>query len=178
MPTMENTQKNPVGRPTKYEEWMCEDIIKRSKLGQNILSIAGEWDVTRQVLYDWTKAHKDFLYAYTRARECFIGWVLSQTAAGMTDKNFNDRAARLLLGYFDKFSDIRSIKTNGLKTALEEKNYAKACGIVAEQADKGAVTADEFSKLMGGVGTAATAHKTGELDERMHVLEDAIESNT
>lgn len=52
-----------VGRPTKYDPKYCEMLIEHMKQGFSFESFAGLIEVSRAVLYDWEKAHSEFLDA-------------------------------------------------------------------------------------------------------------------
>jgi len=56
------------GRPTKYKPEYCMALINHCKQGYSYESFSGTIGVALQTLYDWEKAHQDFLEAKKVAR--------------------------------------------------------------------------------------------------------------
>jgi transposase len=60
-PVLEETEKpNPVGRPTKYKPDYCEVIIEKMAEGYSKEAVAGYIGISKNTLYEWAKANKDF----------------------------------------------------------------------------------------------------------------------
>lgn len=60
---MNNKEKRPVGRPTKYKQDYCDMLVKHMAEGLSFESFAGHISVTKQILYDWCEKHPEFLDA-------------------------------------------------------------------------------------------------------------------
>lgn len=57
----------PVGRPTLYKPEYCQLLIQHMKEGFSYETFAAVTDVSIQTLYDWEKAHPEFLEAKNHA---------------------------------------------------------------------------------------------------------------
>lgn len=57
------------GRPTKYDPLYCEALIEHMAKGLSYEAFAGSIKVAKQTLYDWEKAHPEFLDAKSIAIE-------------------------------------------------------------------------------------------------------------
>lgn len=42
-----------VGRPSKYETWMCEKVIKLMEQGAGVAGVAAACGITKETLYQW-----------------------------------------------------------------------------------------------------------------------------
>ncbi|MCB0739208.1 MAG: hypothetical protein KDC92_16985 [Bacteroidetes bacterium] len=54
---------NKGGRPTDYDPSYCERLIKHMESGLSYEAFAGELGVAKQTIYNWEKAHPEFLDA-------------------------------------------------------------------------------------------------------------------
>lgn len=73
------------GRPTKYKPEYCEMLIKHMSSGLPYETFAAEVDASREVLYDWEKAHPEFLHAKKKGRAAqykFLAMVGRNAMAG------------------------------------------------------------------------------------------------
>lgn len=57
---------NPVGRPSKYKPEYCDVLEGHFEQGYSYEAFAGRIGVSKQTLYDWEKAHPEFLDAKRR----------------------------------------------------------------------------------------------------------------
>jgi len=65
------------GRPTKYKEEYCEDLISHMNKGLSFESFAGVIEVNPDTLYEWCKVHDAFSEAKKIARaKNLIFWEL------------------------------------------------------------------------------------------------------
>jgi hypothetical protein len=62
------------GRPTLYDQAHCAKVIELGKNGASIVEMAHEIGVVKQTLYDWERAHPEFMDALTRARDASQVW--------------------------------------------------------------------------------------------------------
>jgi DNA-binding XRE family transcriptional regulator len=63
------------GRPTKYKEEYCDELISHMERGLSYESFAGYIGVSKQTIYDWEKANPEFLDAKKIAFEkCRLFW--------------------------------------------------------------------------------------------------------
>lgn len=63
-----------IGRPTKYEEWMCEAVVEFGAQGMEVVEFAVALRVCRDSLYEWADKHPAFSDALKRAREASEAW--------------------------------------------------------------------------------------------------------
>ena len=61
-----------MGRPTKYKPEYCEKLIYHMAHGYSFESFAATVRVCRETLYDWCKAHEDFLHAKNAGRDASL----------------------------------------------------------------------------------------------------------
>ena len=76
----------PVGRPSKYDESFCDQVIDLGKQGLSITQIAFELDIHKDTLYDWKKTKPEFSDAIKKARDYAQGFwenALRTAALGM-----------------------------------------------------------------------------------------------
>lgn len=65
---MANKYEHP-GQPTTYKPEYCEMLVEHMKKGFSFESFAADIDSTRATLYNWEKAHPEFLDAKKRGHE-------------------------------------------------------------------------------------------------------------
>lgn len=64
-----------VGRPTKYKKEYCKMLIDHMEQGLSFEAFAGVVSVSKQTLYDWEKAHPEFLDAKRQGfQKCRLFW--------------------------------------------------------------------------------------------------------
>ena len=78
-----------MGRPSDYDPSYCERVIELGKEGASVIEMAHEIGVVKQTLYDWEKAHPEFLDAMTRAREASQVWWEATGRKNMLTSGFN-----------------------------------------------------------------------------------------
>lgn len=83
-----------VGRPTKYLPEYCEQLIQHMSEGYSFESFAGKIGVSKQTIYDWEKANKDFLDAKRRAFEVSRLFWEKQGIDGLFSESFEDKDAK------------------------------------------------------------------------------------
>jgi hypothetical protein len=54
---------NPVGRPSKYDERFCGELIAFMGLGYSLTAFAGHISVSRATINNWMAEHPEFLEA-------------------------------------------------------------------------------------------------------------------
>lgn len=87
---MTEESKNPVGRPTKFDDSFCERAIALGRDGKSHAQIAANLGVTRETLYQWAKENDQFSDAMSLARELSLNWWEEQAQQGIwAGKEFN-----------------------------------------------------------------------------------------
>lgn len=59
--------KSRRGRPSKFEKWMCDEVVEFGRLGMEVHEFADELNVHRDTLYEWAKVHREFSDSLARA---------------------------------------------------------------------------------------------------------------
>lgn len=72
---MENLPKHAGGRPTKYKEEYCEEIVQFMAQGFSMTAFAGSIGVGRQTITDWANEHEEFSLSVKRGKAaCALWW--------------------------------------------------------------------------------------------------------
>ncbi len=71
------------GRPTKYDPAYCEEIVAMGQQGFSFAEMANGFDVVRETLTDWAKAHPDFSDALHRAKSASLAWWENEARTGL-----------------------------------------------------------------------------------------------
>ena len=83
----------PAGRPTKYEDRFCEELIQHMALGFSFESFAGKIEVAEDTLYEWQKVNLDFSEAHRIGKSKMRVFWEELGIVGTTEgKNFNASA--------------------------------------------------------------------------------------
>lgn len=77
------------GRPTKYDQAMCEKVIEWGKQGKSKTWMAAELGISKQRIYDWEEAHEEFRDAITRAMALSQQWWEDAGQSGLYVQGFN-----------------------------------------------------------------------------------------
>jgi len=63
-----------VGRPSKFKEKYCEEIVEFCKEGAALVEYAAHIGVSRETLHEWARTHEEFSYALGRAKQAAEAW--------------------------------------------------------------------------------------------------------
>ena len=64
-----------VGRPSKYRDTYCNEVISHMSEGASLTSFAGEIGVSRDTVSEWMKAHPEFSVAvHVGKAKCAAWW--------------------------------------------------------------------------------------------------------
>lgn len=61
----------PRGRPSKYEESMCDTVVTCMKKGYIVDEVCAELGIHRDTFFEWIRAHPDFSDAYKKGKAGF-----------------------------------------------------------------------------------------------------------
>lgn len=103
--------KKAVGRPTDYRPEYCDKVIEWGKLGKSKTWMAAEIGISKQTLYDWEKAHPEFLDATTCAITMSQRWWEDAGQNGMTANLFNSTvwAKNMAARFRDEWTERQEI---------------------------------------------------------------------
>jgi hypothetical protein len=102
--------KHPGGRPTEYRIEYCEMVIEAMAQGLSLTAFAGMIRKSREAVYSWISAHREFADAVARARAARTLWLeqkllRSRKGAETTAAMFALRNAQP-----DEWKDVRSVQ--------------------------------------------------------------------
>lgn len=63
-----------MGRPSKYSEAYCQEVISFMAQGFSVTAFAGEIGVNRDTVYEWARVHPDFSDSLTKAHAKRMRW--------------------------------------------------------------------------------------------------------
>ena len=64
----------PAGRPSKYNEAYCSEIVNHCATGASITSFAAEIGVCRDTITEWAAKHEEFSLAVKKAKTKCAAW--------------------------------------------------------------------------------------------------------
>ena len=107
--------KHPGGRPTDYRPEYCDQIIALGKRGMSKAQMAREFNVTRDTLDNWAKAHPEFLASFTHARDLSLAqWEdRGETGLGLAGFNGNLYAKIMAARFPGDYSDHKKVEVTG-----------------------------------------------------------------
>lgn len=112
----------PGGRPTKYKPEYCEQLVEWGKQGLSFEAFAGEIDVCKETLYEWTRKHPEFLDAKKRHEsKCRVWWekIGNTQAAGKLQGN----ATSWIFNMKNRFKWRDRIETEGHNKVTVDVKY-------------------------------------------------------
>jgi len=100
--------KPGAGRPTKYDQSYCLDLLEHMGKGLSFESFASTIQVNRDTLYAWRSKYKEFSDAWVMGRDrCLTFWENLGAAGIMGLKEF-----------LDGNGEVRPLKTKGFNNTL------------------------------------------------------------
>jgi len=131
-------------KPSYRPDFHPQDFIERSKRGETLTEIAGEWNLSRTTVYEWNKKYKTMANAIKKGQEACEAWWIKLGKAGMLNEaKLNGKPVKVNLGFYVwltknlfKWSDrveekqIQKVETktlshNEIKTILEKDPFLK-----------------------------------------------------
>ena len=80
--------KHPIGRPTKYREEYCKQVVALGKDGKSQVQIACALNIDPASLRDWAKKYPAFALALTRAHAESQSWWERKGQESLGEKSF------------------------------------------------------------------------------------------
>lgn len=84
-----SNQKHPGGRPTKYNEEMCDKVIELMKRGYSKAEIGLELDICEDTFYEYIKKHIKFSEAVKKGEWFSLGAWERMGRENLSNKEFN-----------------------------------------------------------------------------------------
>lgn len=114
---MEKKEKNPVGRPSKYDPKYCQEIVDFfsiepyfiDEVGKKVVNdlpmlvaFARKIGVAHDTLHEWVKVHPDFSVAYKQAKDLQERFVVLNALKGNFDSRFSIFTLKNISGWREK----------------------------------------------------------------------------
>lgn len=68
------SEKRPEGRPSKYRQTYCNEVVEHMAQGASLTSFAGEIGVARSTINQWMEDHPEFSEAVRVAKAKCASW--------------------------------------------------------------------------------------------------------
>ena len=114
--------KGPGGRPTKYKPEYCQLLIEHMSSGLSYQSFAGKVSVSIETIYDWLKAHPEFLDAKKIGTVKMLEFYESVGVKGMLGEIPNYNLGTWIFNMKNRF---RSIETGAWKDKHEVEHQGE-----------------------------------------------------
>lgn len=92
-------EKRPVGRPSKYDPTLCDQVIELGRVGKSIEQIGATLGVGTRTLFTWRDENEEFRHALDLAKELELAWWEDQAQAYMLE---HKDAAKLNTGLWSR----------------------------------------------------------------------------
>lgn len=106
------------GRPSKYDEVYCDEIIEHCRSGASITSFAASIGVCRDTITEWASTHAEFSSAVKVAKAAAAAWYDQKARDIAGGSNGNATLCIFGLKNFapDDFRDVQEQKHSGSVT--------------------------------------------------------------
>ena len=105
----------PGGRPTLYDESLCEKALELFSKGLSIIQVAAEFNVSRDTIYEWAKVHPEFsdtLSTGIAKAEAFWETILQGGASGANEQPVNQGLLSLIMKCRYHWTETKDINLN------------------------------------------------------------------
>jgi hypothetical protein len=102
-----------MGRPSKYEPWMCDALLKVFASGRFVARFCAEIGIVRSTFYEWVKEYPELNDAYNRAQELSRAFWEEVLVTQATSLEKAPNATQLAMVMNNKFKDEYSRNPNG-----------------------------------------------------------------
>lgn len=156
---------------TMYDPSMCEEIVEMGKQGCHDYQIASRLGISRCSLWRWTKKFPEFKQALQEARSHATAYIIDITLGNLTSRDFQSRAAEMLLKVHRDVEQAQACQLPELKTA--PTLAAKAHVIIDALADQ-RVDAENARLMMESIRSAVIIEQEIEVIPALKNLEAQI----
>lgn len=116
-------EKNPVGRPSKYDPKFCQMLISHMSQGLSFESFGGTANVGWRTLYEWAKEHDDFKKAKEvgegKAMQLFEKVMISHTI-GKSVEGLDLKKSNVTMAIFAMKTRFHKVYGDRMKHELED----------------------------------------------------------
>lgn len=100
-----------MGRPSKYEERFCDEVVAHCVGGASLTSFAALIGVSRSRINEWMAAHEEFRDACARAKANSAAWWESQARKLVADGGNSAQGSMIQFGMKNMGADDWAEKT-------------------------------------------------------------------
>ena len=100
------------GRPTKYKEDHCKEVIEYLRKGKSVTQFSAHIDVSKSTIYKWAEQHDMFSDALTRGQELSEAYWEGELANMMYSKDVNAPLVKLYFANRFGWSDKQEVKSD------------------------------------------------------------------
>jgi len=114
----------PGGRPTLYDESLCEKALELFGKGLSVVQVAAEFNVSRDTIYEWAKVHPEFsdtLSTGIAKAEAFWETILQGGASGANEQPVNQGLLSLIMKCRYHWTEKQGIDLSGGMNIVIEK---------------------------------------------------------
>jgi hypothetical protein len=116
-------QRAKVGNPTLYRPDLCDDYIALRADGFSMTRVAAHWNIVKETLYKWGRAHEEFSEAMERGLVKYDAWLEESAINNFGNPKFNDRVFKLLAatkaGWSDRPAEVLKSRPGFAKNPVE-----------------------------------------------------------
>ncbi len=166
-------KKHPGGRPTKFEEWMIEDVVELGQKGYCKVQIASKYDVTPNTLDNWGKKNPKFLSALARAKTHAISHMIKLAHENLNNRNYQSKLWEIMMRFVHGCKEDRNpiiVDFDECKT-LEDK-----CDKIISHTLQGSISPDHCEKLIRSVCARANL-KIEEIERRVEEIQTRLKNS-
>lgn len=109
-------QKNPVGRPTKWDPKYCQEVIDFMAQGYSLEAFCGHISVGKEAVYSWREKYPEFSYAVNEAfNKCRVFWEAAAINGLFTEKGKSINSTVWIFNMKNRFGwrDQQSLEVTG-----------------------------------------------------------------
>jgi Bacteriophage Sf6, terminase small subunit-like len=161
------------GRPSKYQDIYCADIIKHFENGGNIYSFCVEKSVDRTTVYEWIEAHKDFSHAYNRAQDLGKAYFMRKLQDNLANKEIQPVIMQMWGRYAYSIANDAAVR---LPKLLTVKHPEQKMAVLQEAVAQGSITPDQAQKITTLIKVQSDLEVVGQLRADVEALKAQLGS--
>jgi hypothetical protein len=161
------------GRPTKYEEHLCEDafyFLSADKC-RGVTALAAHFKVDEKTIYNWMRKHGDFKSAVERGMTASKHIMLQEASKNLVssrDFNYNTPLFSRLMTSVYKDSETSAVVIDGWR---EAKTNEEKMDLIIQAMCDGLITPDQADRITNVLKKKIELQELTELKARLDKLE-------
>lgn len=112
---LDHIVRNPVGRPSDYSPFMCDEVVRLGREGKSLAEMAAHLGVSKQTFANWQEGHPEFMEAVSLAKTYAQAWWENAGRVGMLMPGFNGAVYNKQVGnrFRDDHGDHSKVEHSG-----------------------------------------------------------------